>query len=173
LDGALPGDAGFDPFSLANKETLWYMKEAEIKHSRFAMLAVVGWPLAELYDQPIAQLIRRPALLTKSGESPSLFNGGLDKFDIENWVLVIALAGLAEAVSNTKENKARIAQNYAVGEQVLFILDAEARRSQPKMGKPTRGPFDITAVHNNSAVTITRGGFTETINIRRIKPFNI
>jgi hypothetical protein len=60
-----------------SKETLWYMREAEIKHSRLAMLAVVGWPLAELYDQPIAQLIGRPALLTKSGESPLLLNGGL------------------------------------------------------------------------------------------------
>jgi len=115
LDGALPGDAGFDPFSLAqDKETLWYMREAEIKHSRLAMLAVVGWPLAELYDQPIAQLIGRPALLTKSGESPSLLNGGLDKIDIEYWVLVIALAGLAE-VANSDQKKTK-AKDYVLGD---------------------------------------------------------
>jgi len=37
------------------------MKEAKIKRSCLAVLAVMVWGLAELYDQPILQLIGRPA----------------------------------------------------------------------------------------------------------------
>ena len=73
-----------------------YMREAEIKHSRLAMLAVVGWPLAELWDKPIADSIGLPSLLTQSGESPSLLNGGLDKIGSAYWVAIISLAGIIE-----------------------------------------------------------------------------
>lgn len=46
LDGTLAGDEGFDPLGLSNIEDLgidlYWMREAELKHSRVAMLAVVG-----------------------------------------------------------------------------------------------------------------------------------
>ncbi len=88
----------FSPFGLAgeDKEKLVYMREAEIKHSRLAMLAVVGWPLAELWDKPIADSIGLPSLLTKTGESPSLLNGGLDKIGSAYWLAIISLAGIIE-----------------------------------------------------------------------------
>eukprot|EP00980_Cylindrotheca_fusiformis_P005893 scaffold1242_cov123-Cylindrotheca_fusiformis.AAC.2 len=110
LDGSLAGDVGFDPFGFAgaDKESLVYMREAEIKHSRLAMLAVVGWPLAELWDKPLADASGLPPLLTKNGESPSLLNGGLDRVDAAYWVAVIALAGIVE-LENMKmmEQKAK------------------------------------------------------------------
>jgi hypothetical protein len=74
-------------------------------------------------------------------------------------------------VSNAKENKSRLPQQYSPGDQILILLDADERRGQPKLSVPTRGPFTITAVHTNGTVTINRGNITETINIRRIKPF--
>lgn len=62
LDGSLAGDVGFDPFYLSSIpknfagflqppsweptegiSTLYWMREAELKHSRVAMLAVAGW----------------------------------------------------------------------------------------------------------------------------------
>jgi hypothetical protein len=62
LDGSLPGDVGFDPFYLSSIPknfagfiqppqweevegipTLYWMREAEVKHSRVAMLAWFGW----------------------------------------------------------------------------------------------------------------------------------
>lgn len=110
LDGTLAGDVGFDPFGFAgaDKESLMYMREAEIKHSRLAMLAVVGWPLAELWDKPIADAAGLPTLLTKSGESPSLLNGGLDQIDVAYWVAVVALAGIVELENATmKEEKGK------------------------------------------------------------------
>lgn len=44
LDGSLAGDVGFDPLGFAKSaKTLFWMREAEIKHGRLAMLAAIGW----------------------------------------------------------------------------------------------------------------------------------
>ena len=86
------------PFNFAGEEmsNLLWMREAEVKHSRLAMLAVVGWPIAELWDKSIADAAGLPSLLTKSGASPSLLNGGLAKIDPVYWVAVALLAGIVE-----------------------------------------------------------------------------
>jgi hypothetical protein len=73
--------------------------------------------------------------------------------------------------SNNKENRSRITKNYLPRDQVLIVLDADERRSQPKLNQPTKGPYTITRVHTNGTVEIDRGHFLETINIRRLKPF--
>ena len=90
LDGSLPGDVGFDPLGMAGNdmESLKYMREAEIKHCRLAMLAVAGWPIAELLDKKFADAMGLPVLLTKSGESPSVLNGGLEKISPFYWIFV-------------------------------------------------------------------------------------
>jgi hypothetical protein len=88
-------------FAGADKPNLYYMREAEIKHGRLAMLAAAGWPIAELFDKPIADSVGLPTLLTKTGESPSILNGGLEKVDIAYWVAIVALAGVVE-IENAK-----------------------------------------------------------------------
>jgi hypothetical protein len=75
------------------------------------------------------------------------------------------------AASNQKENQARHNKQYSPGDQVLIILDADERCSQPKMNTPTHGPYTITTVHTNGTVEINRRWTTETINIRRLKPY--
>lgn len=100
----------YSPFGFAgaDKESLTYMREAEVKHSRLAMLAVVGWPLAELWDKPLADAAGLPSLLNKFGESPSLLNGGLDKVAVSYWIAVVALAGIVELESaKAKEEKGK------------------------------------------------------------------
>merc|ERR1711959_507604 len=43
LDGSLPGDFGFDPLGLGKEpKTLYWYRQAELQHSRWAMLAVLG-----------------------------------------------------------------------------------------------------------------------------------
>mmetsp|Transcript_10616 Transcript_10616/g.25557 ORF Transcript_10616/g.25557 Transcript_10616/m.25557 type:complete len:236 (+) Transcript_10616:177-884(+) len=103
LDGSMAGDVGFDPFGFAGKEVsdLVYMREAEIKHSRLAMLAVIGWPIAEILDQPLSNAAGLPSLLTKTGESPSLLNGGLENVAPSFWVALISLSGIIE-IENMK-----------------------------------------------------------------------
>lgn len=86
LDGALAGDVGFDPLGFANdKAALWRMREAEIKHSRLAMLAAAGWPMSELWHKEIADVLGLDSILAQEGKAPSVLNGGLDN----QWVLAV------------------------------------------------------------------------------------
>jgi len=103
LDGSLAGDVGFDPLGLSqNKATLFWMREAEVKHGRLAMLAAVGWPLSELWHKDFAQLFGLDSILAgKSGElAPSLLNGGLSSVYASGvLVMSIIFAGILENVS--------------------------------------------------------------------------
>ena len=100
LDGSLPGDVGFDPLCLAGsyltldlsaparqkqmltttpdelQATMAWMREAELKHARLAMIAAAGWPLSELVAGPLG------GLLSTNGRAPAVFNGHL--FDLPN-----------------------------------------------------------------------------------------
>lgn len=67
LDGTHAGDFGFDPLGLSEEMDLYTMQEAEIRHARLAMLAVVGWPMAELFGPKW--------LLQEGGCAPSVLNG--------------------------------------------------------------------------------------------------
>jgi hypothetical protein len=53
LDGSMAGDVGFDPLGLSNIDDigidLYWLREAEIKHCRVAMMAVVGFLQVELF----------------------------------------------------------------------------------------------------------------------------
>jgi len=53
LDGSMAGDVGFDPLGLSNIDDvgidLYWLREAEIKHCRVAMMAVVGILNVELF----------------------------------------------------------------------------------------------------------------------------
>jgi hypothetical protein len=66
LDGTHAGDYGFDPLGLSEKLDLYTMQEAELRHSRLAMLAVVGWPMSELLA---------PDWMLRDGCAPSVLNG--------------------------------------------------------------------------------------------------
>ena len=52
------------------------LREAELKHSRLAMLAAVGWPVSELIHPSLVNAMGAPNLLV-DGRAPSLVNGGL------------------------------------------------------------------------------------------------
>jgi light-harvesting complex I chlorophyll a/b binding protein 1 len=53
LDGSMAGDVGFDPLGLSNIDDvgidLYWLREAEIKHCRVAMMAVTGMVWVELF----------------------------------------------------------------------------------------------------------------------------
>lgn len=51
LDGMV-GDVGFDPLGFATIFPVKFMREAELKNGRVAMLAVVGWLVSELVHVP-------------------------------------------------------------------------------------------------------------------------
>jgi len=93
----LAGDRGFDPLNFAKtKEDLIKFRNAEIKHSRLAMLAAAGWPVSERVDGALASLLGLESELTSAGMAPSLLNGGLGKISPIYWGLVVALAAAVE-----------------------------------------------------------------------------
>ena len=98
--------------------TLEWMREAEIKHARLAMLAVVGWPLAELFAGSFG------ALGFTGGRAPSLFNGGLDAYAV---FMLAATAGTAylelltvDDVNQTWLNTAEGKAKYSPGATLQF-----------------------------------------------------
>lgn len=48
LDGSMAGDIGFDPLQISDLVPLAWSREAELKHARVCMLAVVGWVVVDL-----------------------------------------------------------------------------------------------------------------------------
>jgi len=48
LDGSMAGDQGFDPLGLGSAGDLRWMREAEVKHGRVCMLAVIGYVAVDL-----------------------------------------------------------------------------------------------------------------------------
>jgi light-harvesting complex II chlorophyll a/b binding protein 4 len=112
LTGSMAGDIAFDPWCLVplakpnldsakrlstaearNKkmlamspeeqaECVAWMRNSELKHARLAMMAVAGWPLAELAN-------RSSLRFATNGRAPSLFNGHLLDF----WPFLFLLFG--------------------------------------------------------------------------------
>eukprot|EP00957_Ditylum_brightwellii_P109921 8384698-Ditylum_brightwellii.AAC.1 len=74
--------------------------------------------------------------------------------------------------NNIQENKKRIKQNYKVGDKVLIVKLREQRDNNPKLSKPTKGPYKVKSVHGNDTVTINTGQYKEKIHICRLKSFN-
>eukprot|EP00607_Mallomonas_marina_P000078 CAMPEP_0182424932 /NCGR_PEP_ID=MMETSP1167-20130531/11230_1 /TAXON_ID=2988 /ORGANISM="Mallomonas Sp, Strain CCMP3275" /LENGTH=170 /DNA_ID=CAMNT_0024605143 /DNA_START=125 /DNA_END=637 /DNA_ORIENTATION=- len=48
----IPGERGFDPLGFTNWIPVTYLQEAELKHCRIAMLAVVGWIVPSFFTLP-------------------------------------------------------------------------------------------------------------------------
>lgn len=97
LNGELPGDVGFDPLGFATgKNELLNYREAEIKHSRLAMLASAGWLLSEVFEKQILPIFGVSTLLDEKDRVPSLLNGGLDKVSPLYWISCIVVAAFID-----------------------------------------------------------------------------
>ena len=93
LNGEMAGDVGFDPLGFADsRANLNNYREAEIKHARLAMLAAAGWPLSELWDKPLANVLGMDPVVDAAGRVPSVLNGGMGKIGIGYWVGCLGLA---------------------------------------------------------------------------------
>jgi hypothetical protein len=101
LDGTMAGDVGFDPFGFSKSlKTLYWMREAELKHGRLAMLAAIGWPLSELWHKPIAAFFHLDSLLAYADRAPSILNGGLSSIYASSMLMAsIVIAGYLEGKS--------------------------------------------------------------------------
>lgn len=106
LDGTLPGDRGFDPFNFASDASaLQWQRKAEVKHARLAMLAAVGWPVAELLHKDIALAFDLPILLASGDRVPSVLNDGLSHASFPAfWIAIITAAAVIEIQESVEAN---------------------------------------------------------------------
>ncbi len=83
-------------------------REAELKHGRLAMLAAVGWPIAEELQGPLSKALGQPDLLVKGcvggyncadalTRVPSVLNGGLERISPFYWLGVLLFSAAVEA----------------------------------------------------------------------------
>lgn len=107
------GDFGFDPLSLGTPDNFAFMREAEIKHGRLAMLAAVAWPLQEILHPIFVDLLysdlgmdTKDVLLESNGASPSLLNGGLLQSEVFPALFAFAIGAslLEESDLNTRKD---------------------------------------------------------------------
>jgi hypothetical protein len=72
--------------------------------------------------------------------------------------------------NNKKENNSRLRHEYKVNDDVLC-------ESKPNLAKYSQtiwdGPYTIVKVNDNGTVRLRKGIITETINIRKIKPYKV
>lgn len=109
LDGTFAGDVGFDPLGFASdKEKLYSMREAEIKHARLAMLGVIGWPSSELWHNNLAEFLGMDSILAENGKAPSVLNGGLsNEWIIGTGIIAILIGGLLEFGAMNQSDKSK------------------------------------------------------------------
>lgn len=83
----------FDPLGLSeDAETYQRSRDLEMITGRFAMLAAVGYPTAELFHEQIAEAAGMPAQLTATGQAPHVFNAGANP--VLDAVVFVSLAGM-------------------------------------------------------------------------------
>lgn len=106
LDGTLAGDVGFDPLNISKSmRSLYWMREAEVKHSRLAMLAAIGWPISELWHKEIASILNMESILASNDKAPSILNGGLSNTYASGTLMAsIVIAAYLESKAMKEEN---------------------------------------------------------------------
>lgn len=173
LDGTLAGDVGFDPYALAalaptgasvdqgpwsgtdrksrmvmatdyekRRKVMW-MREAEIKHSRIAMMAAAGWPISELLDGPLSRLLGLPTLLADGGRAPSLFalSGPQGGF------VLLAMLSTAVLELKTLDNVAGLTPTgYVAGDLKWDPLELRSKRKDMDLAEIKHGRLAMLAV---------------------------
>lgn len=101
------------------------MREAELKHARLAMLAVVGWPLGELANSGFLH-----GYGDLQGRTPSLLNGGLLEIYWPMWYAFLGAAAYVELTSI--ESGAGVDGNYKFDPLQMGSTGQEALDMQTK-----------------------------------------
>jgi Chlorophyll A-B binding protein len=69
------------------------------------MLAVVGWPVSELFDRTIANYLGWQTIVDATDRAPSILNGGLGKISPVYWAGVITVAAAIDLIQLDKSRK--------------------------------------------------------------------
>jgi hypothetical protein len=86
-----------------------------------------------------------------------------------HWPTILANRKKQMIRDNAKENAKRLDHEFKEGDQVMLKND-EQRRG--KFDRRKFGPFTIQEVRSNGTVILNKGTYYETVNTRRIVPFD-
>lgn len=98
----------FDPLGVCDtRESYSNARDLEIAYGRFAMLAAVGIPSAELYHEQIADAVGLPSRLAPGGQVPHILNAGSSVSPLIDIAVFVSLAGIMAALGETASNRAK------------------------------------------------------------------
>lgn len=99
------------------------MRHAELKHGRLAMLAAIGWPVAELVHPKLVAALHMPNLL-EGGCVPTLFNHGLEAQPLTPAMFGLLFVG---AIFESRDVKFRTTQGLRINEYALDSVAGDVR----------------------------------------------
>ncbi|CAL0327072.1 unnamed protein product [Lupinus luteus] len=133
LDGTLAGDFGFDPLGLAEdpKSLRWYV-QAELVHSRFAMLGVLGILVTDLLR------------VTGLSKIPVWYEAGAAKYEFANTGTLIIVQLLLMGFAETKRYMDFVSPGSQAKDGSFFGLEASLEGLEPGYpGGPLLNPLGL------------------------------
>jgi len=128
------------------RKVMW-MREAEIKHARLAMMAAAGWPISELLDGSLSKLLGLPNILEATGgRAPSLFNGHLFEGPQGIFLLLVALATAALELNTLDNVEALTPTDYVAGDLGFDPLGLGGKRPDMALAEIKHGRVAMLAV---------------------------
>ena len=91
--------------------------------------------------------------------------------DTVDWDTIRSRKRAQQIRDNGCENSKRANYTWKVGDKCLIVTSADKGKGKTLKFKH-KGPYDVIKVNNNGTVRIKSKNFEETINIRRLSPFN-
>jgi hypothetical protein len=142
-DGDLVGDVGFDPFGLSKQFDVNYLRAAELKHGRVAMVAALGLVTPELVQTPAGfKGFDFPAEFSEMNAYKALLT--VPKLGLAQIVLAIAFIEVA-TFSSTYNEKFNYEDNLSVLErekaatgntiQLTFAAKTQAKSGLNEFGQ--------------------------------------
>lgn len=105
----------FDPLALANEETFAIYREAELKHGRIAMLAVLGNVIPDMYREQIVPHMNLSNSYKLSFQDVPCGIKALAKVPFFGWFQIFVLIGFLETVIFVQRDVKDMPGDYGVG----------------------------------------------------------
>lgn len=180
LDGSLPGDVGFDPFYLSSipknfagfiqppsweetegLDTIYWMRESELKHGRVAMLAWFGW-LAT--DGAFGIMMRFPGSIYSVENIPNSYSAHDVLVEQGSMAFLLLCVGLIEFCSSaalvqvSKGELDRPAGNFGLDPLQFLAGKSDAEKKRMETREVLNGRLAMLAFGAVATQTALEGG---------------